>query len=232
MMARSVFARFYFAASFAIALAIVAAALILIGLLGGFSAALAAEESAGHEMQLMAATQQEVWRAVAVELRKEGLKEKQLPPIDGLELPAALPALGGRMLRVASACWDKVPQRTQFRLECSASEECLPFLVFLSDPFRDRLNEHLGDSASSNSGGHAELCRLAPSHTAVNSSKPVVRAGDRATVVFHAARLRMTASVICLERGGAGEVIHARGPDGHVFRVRISGPGELEALSQ
>jgi len=214
--ARAVYARFYFAAAFAM----VAEVLILIGLSGALSAALTAEEPTGREM-LPTATNWEVWRAVAVELRKQGLSEKQLPPVDGLELPAALPALAGRRLRVASACWDKVPQRTQFRLECVAPGECLPFLVYFRDP------------VSSNLARHGESCRLSSSHTATATSpKPMVRAGDRATAVFHAARLRMTASVTCLEHGGAGEVIRVRGGDGHVFQARVSGPGELEALPQ
>ncbi len=61
---------------------------------------------------------------------------------------------------------------------------------------------------------------------------PVVRAGERATAVFLADRLRMTASVTCLERGNEGEIIRVRSQDGHVFRARISGPALLEALPQ
>jgi Chaperone for flagella basal body P-ring formation len=240
--ARSTFARFHlaagFAAGFAIVFAIGAETLLLIGLLGNLAPELMAEESAGREFQLTVATRQEVWRAVLTEMRKEGLPEKQLPALEGLELPAALPALAGRRLRVASVCWDKAPQRTQFRLECGAPGECLPFLVYLRDSLRDRLSlgnplrDPVGDAASSNSGGHAESCRLASLHAAADSPKPVVRAGDRATAVFHAERLRMTASVTCLEHGGAGEVIRVRGLDGHVFQARITGPGELEALPQ
>jgi flagella basal body P-ring formation protein FlgA len=43
---------------------------------------------------------------------------------------------------------------------------------------------------------------------------------------------RMTASVTCLDPGGAGEVIRVRALDGHIFRARISGPALLEALPQ
>jgi flagella basal body P-ring formation protein FlgA len=59
-----------------------------------------------------------------------------------------------------------------------------------------------------------------------------VRAGERATAVFLSSRLRMTASVTCLEHGREGEIIRVRGLDGHVFRARISGPALLEALPQ
>jgi flagella basal body P-ring formation protein FlgA len=62
--------------------------------------------------------------------------------------------------------------------------------------------------------------------------KPVLRAGDRATAVFLSNRLRMAASVTCLERGREGEVIRVRSQDGRVFRARISGPARLEVLPQ
>ena len=62
--------------------------------------------------------------------------------------------------------------------------------------------------------------------------KLAVHPGDRATAVFVADRLRMTASVTCLDRGREGEIIRVRGIDGHIFRARISGPARLEAVPQ
>jgi len=59
-----------------------------------------------------------------------------------------------------------------------------------------------------------------------------LRVGDRATAVFLSSRLRMTANVICLERGREGAVIRVRSQDGHVFRARISGSARVEALPQ
>jgi flagella basal body P-ring formation protein FlgA len=50
--------------------------------------------------------------------------------------------------------------------------------------------------------------------------------------VFVSDRLRMTASVTCLERGREGEVIRVRGEEGNIFRARISGPARLEVMPQ
>ena len=171
-------------------------------------------------------TRQEVWQAVVAELRVRGLSDEQLPRVDDLDLPGALPALAGRTLRVSSACRDLGPGRTQFRLECGAPGQCLPFLVYV----RDSVNAAAG--ARAGSCRLASESRLAPEAAPKTSSKPTVRAGDQATAVFLAGRLRMTASVTCLERGREGEVIRVRGLDGHVFRARISGPDRLEALPQ
>jgi hypothetical protein len=166
-----------------------------------------------------------VWQAVVAELRQRGLPEPQLPRIEDLDLPVALPALAGRKLRVSSACWDEGPERTQFRLECGEPGQCLPFLAYVHVQNRD-------------AGARAGSCRLeSPSRPAPEApvkplEKPAVRAGDRATAVFLSARLRISASVTCLERGREGEVIRVRNEDGQIFRARISGPALLEAVPQ
>jgi hypothetical protein len=245
MIIRSILARFLFA------FGIVLGSLLLAGVSAVVSAGSSAEVAAGVAggvaaeesrrppgMPPTAAARQEVWQAVVAELQREGLSEQQLPQIEDLDLPGALPALAERRLRVSSACWDQGPRRTQFRLECAEPGQCLPFLVYLhnayfrdvylDNSFRDDL--HYDQNASVQAGS----CRLAsqPRRVLEPSPKPVLRAGDRATAVFLSNRLRMTASVICLERGREGAVIRVRSQDGHVFRARISGPARLEALPQ
>jgi hypothetical protein len=183
------------------------------------SAWLPSERSGASDTLPGSATRREVWRLLVSELRKQGFSEPQLPGIKDLDLPPILPSLDGRKLRIASSCWDEGPRRTQFRLECAGSGRCLPFLAYVH--------------ASTDASVHGESCRLATSRpTRETLLKPAVLAGDRATAVFRSDRLRMTASVTCLERGREGEIIRVRSLDGHVFRARISGPDQLEALSQ
>ena len=227
LITRSIFARLL------VAFGIVLGSLLLAGVLAGSSAEVSAG-IAGEESRRppgappTAATRQEVLWAVVAELQREGLSEQRLPRIEDLDLPGALPALAGRRLRVSSACWDEGPRRTQFRLECGGPGECLPFLVYLHNYVRDDLRDNQNASARAASCRPASQPRRAPEP----SPKPVLRAGDRATAVFLSNRLRMTASVICLERGREGAVIRVRSQDGRVFRARISGPARLEALPQ
>ena len=124
-----------------------------------------------------------------------------------------------------SACWDERPERTQFRLECGVPGACLPFLVYL--PWKAR---YQGDP---NPGTHVPSCRqVSGARPPEAAPKPAIRPGDRARAVFLSAGLRMTASVICLDRGREGEVIRVRAGAGHIFRARVSGPGMLDALPQ
>ena len=218
MIARLILAGFRFVFIFVFVFAIAAGSLL--------STRLSAEEArTPADTGPTPVTRQEVWQAVVAELRRRGLSEPQLPQIEDLDLPFALPALAGRQLRVSSACWDEGPERTQFRLECGEPGQCLPFLAYVHVQNRD-------------AGARAGSCRQeSPSRPAPEApvkalAKPAVRAGDRATAVFLSARLRISASVTCLERGREGEVIRVRNQDGEVFRARISGPALLEAVPQ
>jgi hypothetical protein len=222
-MTRCIFARFLFV------FGIVLGSLLLAGVPAGLSAGLVAGVSAEESRPPpgtppTVATRQEVWQVVVAELQREGLSEQRLPRIEDLDLPGALPALAGRRLHVSSACWDEGPRRTQFRLECGEPGQCLPFLVYL--------HEHVRDDQNANARAGSRRAASQPRRAAEPSPKPVLRAGDRATAVFLSNRLRMTASVTCLERGREGEVIRVRSQDGRVFRARISGPARLEVLPQ
>jgi hypothetical protein len=175
-------------------------------------------------------TRQEVWQAVAAKLREQGISEPEMPRIEDLDLPVALPAVAGRRLQVSSACWDEGPQRAQFRLECGEMGQCLPFLVYV--------HGHAIDAGGRDALAKTGPCRLqSESHPAPEAPlkplpQPAVRAGDKATAMFVSDRLRITVSVTCLERGREGEVIRVRNQDGEIFRARISGPALLEALPQ
>jgi hypothetical protein len=227
VIARLILAGFRFVFDFVFVVVVVVA--IAAGSL--LSATLSAEESrTPTDPRPTLVTRQEVWQAVVAELHERGLSESQLPRIEDLDLPVALPAVAGRKLRVSSACWDEGPQRTQFRLECGEPGQCLPFLVYVHARVRDEGNRDAG--ARAGSCGMESGSRPAAEASLKPSSKPTVRPGDRATAVFLSDRLRITASVTCLERGREGEVIRVRNQDGEVFRARISGPALLEAVPQ
>ena len=202
-----------------------------------FPAALLAEKSWAEEAPASPdtatlATRQKVRRAVEAEIRIRGSSGGQLPRVEDLDLPAALPALAGRSLRVTSVCWDEGPRRTQFRLECGETGECLPFLVYVRGDHGDGQRD---DGGNPDSGARAAPCRTASGRHAAQGvppkslRKPIVRAGDRATAVFVSDRLRMAASVTCLERGRGRRGSHSRARRGgeHFpgadFRSRTAG---------
>jgi hypothetical protein len=163
-------------------------------------------------------TREEVWQSVVTKLREQGRPEGELPTVEDLDIPVALPAPAGRQLRVASACWDTDRQRAQFRLACRTRGACLHFLVYVRASVRGDFD--------------ASCERLNTRTLRPEVVKPVVRSGDRATAIFAVGALRMTARVTCLERGRVGEVIRVRNQAGQTFRARVSSPALLEVLPQ
>jgi hypothetical protein len=161
-------------------------------------------------------TREEVWQAVAGDLRERGLREDQLPRAEDLDLPVAVPAAEGRTLRVAAVCWDAGLGRVEFRLECREPGQCIPFLAY-------------GRTAERMIAGS---CRSGSRSATSQRKKVAVRVGERAMVILVANRLRLTTSVICLERGAEGEIIRVKNQDGHIFRARVTAPALLEAWPQ
>jgi hypothetical protein len=175
----------------------------------------------GEEVQRIAlapVTRDEVRHTVADELRQRGVSEPLLPRRDDIDLPGTIAAPLNPMLRVASICWDAGQGRAEFRIECRAPGQCVPFLAY----------------ARMERSSLAELCRPGFQASAARPARPApaVRTGERAMVVFVGNRLRLAAQVTCLEHGAAGEVIRVRNQAGQVFRARVSGPARLEALAQ
>lgn len=154
---------------------------------------------------------------VAGEMRALGLAGEFVPQPADIELPLAVPARAAHTLRVAQLCWDANPHRVRARIECREAGACLPFLAYARTAAVPPLPN----------------CRASAPHAAKSAGErpPIaVRPGERATAVFEAAGLRMSAPVTCLERGAMGETVHVRGPGGIVFRARITSPARLEAL--
>jgi hypothetical protein len=161
----------------------------------------------------------EAWQAVAGELRSRGFREEQMPRPEDLELPVAVPARAGRRLRVTSACWDADAARARIRIECTGAGDCLPFLVYLRGA---------GRVAAASCRGEGRARDPTPKH----KTEAAVESGERATAVWVTPSLRMTAQVICLERGGRGEIVRVRGVEGRIFRARVAGVGLVEALPE
>lgn len=211
-----------------------------IALMAGLLPAGLSAQSAGGSTTV---TREEVWLAVVGELRQRGISERQLPPAEDLDLPASPPARHGHTLHVDSACWDEGRQRLQFRLQCTEPGACLPFLAYFSGSHLKSVDfQSISLHDTVGAGPEDAACRLVagPRVSAQSSSRlvsksslqpasqPTMRPGDPATAVFTGNGMRMTASVTCLDRGREGETVRVRGPDGNVFRARISGPETLE----
>lgn len=157
-------------------------------------------------------TKDEVYRAIVENIRSHAISSPNLPRLEDIDLPLAVPIAAGTTLHVVESCWDLNLSRQQFRVECRPSGHCVPFLVYVK-----------GRTTG-------EFCQTVAKHKIGTAHRPLVRAGDRATVVYNRDRMRLTTFVTCLDGGAEGDVIRVRNQDGHIFRARISSATLLEAL--
>jgi hypothetical protein len=92
------------------------------------------------------------------------------------------------------------------RLRCRSNRECLPFYVVLRNANAKKIPDNLLAAAQTNSVPEQKPLRKP-------AEKPLVRGGQRATLVLKNHDLRITIPVICLENGARGEVIRLSSPD-------------------
>ncbi|MFZ3342132.1 MAG: flagella basal body P-ring formation protein FlgA [Terriglobales bacterium] len=176
----------------------------------------------------------EAWQAVASDLRARGFGEEQLPRLEDIELPLAVPARAGRNLHVSLECWDRDSERARFRIECREAGACLPFLAYLRQDSRGAaLVEALSPSCRAESRGRSPSSSSSfSSSSSAPRAQPSIRAGEHAIAVLRETGFRMSASVTCLDRGAQGDVIRVRSEEGHIFRARVAGPALVEALPE
>ena len=94
--------------------------------------------------------------------------------------------------------------RMRARLECAASEQCLPFYVAI----------RVGQVTSS----RQEMTALDPSSaealgTRIDPKSFVVRAGSPATLLLDGAHVHIRIAVVCLENGAPGQTIRVASKD-------------------
>jgi hypothetical protein len=94
--------------------------------------------------------------------------------------------------------------RMRVRVECAASEQCLPFYVAI----------RVGQDISSRQG----IAALGPSSSGasgagIDSKSFVVRAGAPATLLLDGAHVHIRIAVICLENGAPGQTIRVSSKD-------------------
>ena len=114
-------------------------------------------------------TKEEVHRTIVEDLRSHGISAADLPRIDDIDLPLAVPVAAGTTLHVSESCWDSNLARQQFRIECEPAGHCVPFLVYAK--------------VRSSPGFEGQCQKIARPKSGSVSRKPLIRAGDHATVL-------------------------------------------------
>jgi hypothetical protein len=110
------------------------------------------------------------------------------------------------------------PQQTLARLECSDSEQCLPFVVSI------RMD---GNDARGPAPALSSLYR--PANFQPRPASVVVRAGSPAVLLLEGVHIHIRLSVICLQDGSPGQTIQATDRNHRLtYTAQVTQDGVLE----
>lgn len=202
-----------------------------IALLSGLWLAASAMEAASA-MSTGCASNPEIRRTIEAELKMHGLDPDGLLRLDSLRCSA--PVSSSKAFVVTRVRRDPMLNAIDLTLNCVPKEACLPFLVSLLDEKAGHVSaeEHSPKLEHGPSlflmNGHRQ--QISPG--AKPARQTVVIPGQRLTLIWEKAHLRLTRKVICLDRGRPGEEIRIRpiGP-GQVVRARVLDAEYVRAIS-
>jgi len=168
-------------------------------------------------------------RGLSVPGLTSGQGQTQIRPED---LVVASPPPSGAEVLVSRGRWDALRQEYQIYLRCSNPKECRPFLVAIrirnveaSAALRGLVSS---GSASGRFEGAGILERVSPAMPPRKESPPLVLSGERVRLRLAGPGVRIRLEAICLEAGGLGQHVRARGVGlARVFRARVEGPRQL-----
>lgn len=121
------------------------------------------------------------------------------------------------VLEVRAVTWDAPMRQLQFRLHCVPNETCRDFLAYLQDP-SESLAQEMAKLGGSNNAGTKTI----DASKKVTADPVLIERGRKVRLVMQGDGIEISTSVICLERGRAGQKIRVRAADGnHIFRAEV-----------
>lgn len=120
------------------------------------------------------------------------------------------------VLEVRAVTWDAPTRQLQFRLHCVPDETCRDFLVSLQNP-PERLAQGIEKLSVS-----PTATKIADASKTATDGPVLIERGRKVRLLMQGGGIEITTSVICLERGRAGQKIRVRAADGnHVFQAEV-----------
>lgn len=155
-----------------------------------------------------------VYQAMVSFLAAGGWNKTDMPPRAGLEWPDMVSALvPDPDLKVSAASLNEREHALQLQMRCAQQVWCGTFLV--QAPLPGALYA-------------APEKRIARSHARLRQ-EVLAQAGKPAILTRHKDGIRVSLSVVCLERGVLGQVIRVRDPASHrIFQGEVVGAGLLQ----
>ncbi len=150
-------------------------------------------------------------------------------PASNVECGAASRIPRGAPLEVIRANWDAASRSWEIAARCVHPIECVPFLVRVSDPSKQKAR-----AASPEASPHPAVGPSRMAKRAIDSrtdGRAMVRPGQTATLVWDQDGIRVLVPALCLDRGRQGQQVRARLRGGQVVWAIVVSAAELRSVS-
>jgi hypothetical protein len=150
-----------------------------------------------------------------------GRSPEKTSPEDEVEWPRGVEAMNDdASLIVGSSRWDGLRQRWQFGMRCEQRQACGEFIVYLKPAI---------EVPRVRASAAISLAARSPKDTSFILTRP----GQKATLLLEDGKIRISISVICLQRGRLGEQIRVLDPiRRRVFRASVLASDRLRVASK
>ncbi len=151
-------------------------------------------------------------------------------PASNVECGAASRIPRGAPLEVIRANWDAASRSWEIAARCVHPIECVPFLVRVSDPSKQKALAASPEAFPPAAGvGCSRSTKSAVDRTA--GRHEMVRPGQTATLVWDQDGIRVLVPALCLDRGRQGQQVRARLRGGQVVWAIVVSAAELRSVS-
>lgn len=146
-------------------------------------------------------------------LREKGIVD---PPDSALQWSGAVTTTTAHpALEVRAVTWDARSRQLQFRLHCIPDDACRDFLVYLQNA-PESLTQEMTNLSNNARSKTADVGKNA------TGGPVLIEAGRKVRLVMQGDGLQISLTVVCLERGRAGQKIRVRAADNaHVFQAEV-----------
>jgi hypothetical protein len=141
---------------------------------------------------------------------------------EDLDCAGARGVPGDAALELTNTNWSAVFERREFALRCAQPRDCVPFLVWVREP--------KVSSGGMSQRSHASGAYSSQVLTSANGRGRLVEPGQRASLTWDQAGIRVVLPVTCLDAGGLGQFVRVRLQNAaRILRAEVVGQGTLRA---
>lgn len=124
-------------------------------------------------------------------------------------------------LEMAGEVWDPALRSWMFFVRCARPGECIPFWLRVPDPLENLQVMHAAARRNQPAPGSSKASPISSAAAKGVAPQPLVRPGQKTTLLWEQNGIRLEAQAICLDKGARGDRVRARVSAGKIVRAVV-----------